>query len=420
MSTVWLMVDDTDPRLSYQGAWTPMTLNTTQADKYQHLSNGLLPNGPVFNNTLHETRSNASVSFRFNGKFLHIASLSFSEFGVSSFFLSNYSYNHFIRAKGSGFLGVYGTLDASATLNQADTEDGNPQVDCSLDGIDIGSDEVANFLNFPTVGQGPVNNVLFCVIQGSSTINGKDSKFQPGEHELQINVTNPNGTMGWFFDYITFEGMPGFVPTDGQVLQAGKPEVVSNVTDYSMLNFPPSQGWNFDTNDLSTFSGNHSNVTLTFNGTSVSMFAGLFGLNDDPYANGFYQVDSLDPVGFQVPILSSDFSNQLIWTADELNIGAHTVLVSFNVSPHSDLLLGHFYVNAGNIDSETTSTVATPTQSLSPTGISATGSQTSKKHLGVGATVGIVLGICIPMLLLIGSVILWRTSKRRSKALDQF
>ncbi|THV04099.1 hypothetical protein K435DRAFT_221247 [Dendrothele bispora CBS 962.96] len=185
-----------------------MTLNTTQAEKYQHLSNGLLPNGPVFNNTLHETRSNVSVSFRFNG---------------------------------SGFLGVYGTLDASATLNQADTEDGNPQVDCSLDGIDIGSDEVANFLNFPTVGQGPVNNMLFCVIQGSSTINGKDSKFQPGEHELQINVTNPNGTMGWFFDYITFEGMPGFVPTDGQVLQAGKPEVVSNVTDYSMLNFPPSQ-----------------------------------------------------------------------------------------------------------------------------------------------------------------------------------
>ncbi|THV03108.1 hypothetical protein K435DRAFT_792000 [Dendrothele bispora CBS 962.96] len=320
----------------------------------------------------------------------------------------------------SGFLGVYGTLDASATLNQADTEDGNPQVDCSLDGIDIGSDEVANFLSFPAVGQGPVNNLLFCVIQGSSAVNGKDSKFQPGEHELQINVTNPNGTMGWFFDYITFEGMPGFLPTNGQVLQAGKPEVVSNVTDYSMLNFPPSQGWNFDTNDLSTFSGNHSNVTLTFNGTSVSMFAGLFGLNDDPYANGFYQVDSLDPVGFQVPILSSDFSNQLIWTADELDIGAHTVLVSFNVSPHSDLLLGHFYVNAGNIDSETTSTVATPTQSLSPTGISATGSQASKKHLGVGATVGIVLGICILMLLLIGSVILWRRSKRRSKALNQF
>ncbi|THU87910.1 hypothetical protein K435DRAFT_803920 [Dendrothele bispora CBS 962.96] len=187
-----------------------------------------------------------------------------------------------------------------------------------------------------------------------------------------------------------------------------------------MLSFPPSQGWNFDTNDLSTFSGNHSNVTLTFNGTSVSMFAGLFGLNDDPYANGFYQVDSLNPVGFQVPILSSDFSNQLIWTADQLDTGAHIVLVSFNVSPHSDLLLGHFYVNAGNLDSETTSTVATPTQPSSPTDISATGSQASKKDLGVGATVGIVLGICIPMLLLIGSAILWRRSKRRSKALNQF
>ncbi|THU77664.1 hypothetical protein K435DRAFT_877552 [Dendrothele bispora CBS 962.96] len=176
MSTVWLMVDDTDSRLSYQGAWTPMTLNTTQAEKYQQLSNGLLPNGPVFDNTLHETRSNVSVSFSFNGKFLHIASLSFSEFEVGSSFL------------------ITRTI-ISSVLKKTETHRSTAH---SM----VGSDEVANFLNFPTVGQGPVNNVLFCVIQGSSTINGKDSKFQPGEHELQINVTNPNGTMGWFFDYI--------------------------------------------------------------------------------------------------------------------------------------------------------------------------------------------------------------------------
>ncbi|KAF5346564.1 hypothetical protein D9758_013458 [Tetrapyrgos nigripes] len=394
MSTVWRMVDDTDLRLSYQGDWNPLTLNATLSEQ---LSNGLLPNGPVFNRTLHEARSNVSVSFTFNGKFLCLY-------------------------ERSGFLGVYGSLDASGSFNPDDTQEGNPQVACSLDGIDIGSDEVANFLNFPAQGQGPVNNNLFCVIQGSSAINGKDSKFQPGEHVLQINVTNgQKGTMGWFFDYITFESMAEYVPVDGEVLQAGKTEVISNVTDYGMLSFPSSQGWNFDTFDLETFSGNHSNVTLTFNGTSVSLFAGLSGLLNNPFANGFYQVDNLDPVDFKVPILDSDFSNQLIWTADKLDSGPHTVLTSFNVSPHSDLQLGYFLVNAASTDpdlettSSTSSTGVNPTQSTSTTGVSPTPSST--KQLGSGAIVGIVIGTCIPILILIGAVIFWRRSRRQQRVL---
>lgn len=68
MSTVWFMVDDTDPRLNYTGSWTPLTLNATQVERSNNPVGGL-PSGPVYNNTLHEARGNVSVSFRFNGTF---------------------------------------------------------------------------------------------------------------------------------------------------------------------------------------------------------------------------------------------------------------------------------------------------------------------------------------------------------------
>ncbi|KAF5364453.1 hypothetical protein D9758_010655 [Tetrapyrgos nigripes] len=315
MSTVWCMVNDSDPRLSYQGDWSPLTLNAMVSEQ---LSNGLLPSGPVFNRTLHKARSNVSVAM--------------------------------LAHRWSGFLGVYGSIDASGSFNPDDTQEGNPQVTCSLNGIDIRSDEVENLLYFPAKGQGPVNNHLFYVIQGSLTINGKDSKFQPREHILQINVMERNDGMS----------MADYVPLDGEVLQAGK---------------------------------------------AVS---GLFGLLNDPFANGFYQVNNLNPVDFKVPILSSDFLNQLIWTADKLDSGPHTLLTVFNVSPQSDLLLGYFLVNVVNtdLDLETTSSTSisvVPTQSTTTT--SSPGSTT--KRLDAGAIVGIVFGTCIPILILIGAAIFW-------------
>ncbi|KIK61841.1 hypothetical protein GYMLUDRAFT_243015 [Collybiopsis luxurians FD-317 M1] len=58
MSTVWLMVDDADPRLSYSGHWEFISNSDSFGD---------LQTGCTFNNTLHSTSDNVSLSFRFNG-----------------------------------------------------------------------------------------------------------------------------------------------------------------------------------------------------------------------------------------------------------------------------------------------------------------------------------------------------------------
>ncbi|KAF9063460.1 hypothetical protein BDP27DRAFT_1405788 [Rhodocollybia butyracea] len=389
MSTVWFMVDDADPRFNYSaGSWTPLTLNATQLAKSNgpDAATGLLPNGPVFNNTLHETRDNASFTFRFNG---------------------------------SGFLGLYGTLDASGLLDPADIENTMPQVDCSLDGVGIGTPETGNLAANPGQNHGPANNGLFCVVQGSVTSISEDSSaFQPGlgEHVLQVAVTNFPGTMGWFFDYLTFESLPNPVVQDGDILQAGMAQVIDNVTDYSMLTFPESQGWVFDTNDFETLSGNHSNVTIEFNGTSLSMYGGLFGLNDNPFANGVYQVDKQNPVGFQVPILSSDASNQLIFTASDLDFGAHSMLVSFNISPSSQMQLDFFYINATASQLSSSSNTSSTSPGSSPSSPATALPLSSDKTKHPAVLIGAILGSIIPILLLsIGAIILWRRRSRRNR-----
>ncbi|KAE9399888.1 hypothetical protein BT96DRAFT_675606 [Gymnopus androsaceus JB14] len=65
MSTVWFMVDDTDPRIDYSGSWY---FNTTVADALGRNDYDLLSvTGPAFNSTVHTTTGNASLAFRFNG-----------------------------------------------------------------------------------------------------------------------------------------------------------------------------------------------------------------------------------------------------------------------------------------------------------------------------------------------------------------
>lgn len=179
--------------------------------------------------------------------------------------------------QGSGFLGLYGSLDASGLFDPVDVEGTlAPSVDCSLDGFGIGTPETGNLAATPSPNQFS-NNALFCVIQGSiSSISEDAGGFQPGigEHVLEIAVTNFPSTLGWFFDYLTFESVPDPVVLDGEILQAGMAQVIDNVTDYSMLTFPESQGWVFDTNDLETFSGTQSNVTIDFNGELPCQYFG--------------------------------------------------------------------------------------------------------------------------------------------------
>lgn len=61
MSTVWFMVDDTDPRLNYNGSWSPPLHSVQPAVNFW---------GTPYNNTLTGTSDNSTVSFQFNGGFL--------------------------------------------------------------------------------------------------------------------------------------------------------------------------------------------------------------------------------------------------------------------------------------------------------------------------------------------------------------
>jgi len=69
MSTFWVVVDDTDPRINYTGSWSLMTGDglVTSRDTLNSISIA----GDVFNNTVHNPASNQeetpSFTFNFNG-----------------------------------------------------------------------------------------------------------------------------------------------------------------------------------------------------------------------------------------------------------------------------------------------------------------------------------------------------------------
>lgn len=74
MSTVWFMVDDTDPRLNYSGNWTLVPSVTTNEDSFDGS-----PTGSVYNSTLHSPMGNVTATFRFNGTLLSHIYLVFSD-----------------------------------------------------------------------------------------------------------------------------------------------------------------------------------------------------------------------------------------------------------------------------------------------------------------------------------------------------
>jgi hypothetical protein len=64
MTTVSIMVDDTDPRIEYSGSWTRSSGNI-------HQRNNQSRTGAVYNNTLHSsTKNGTSFSFQFNGEWI--------------------------------------------------------------------------------------------------------------------------------------------------------------------------------------------------------------------------------------------------------------------------------------------------------------------------------------------------------------
>ncbi|KAE9397722.1 hypothetical protein BT96DRAFT_921287 [Gymnopus androsaceus JB14] len=374
MSTVWFMVDDTDPRLNYSGLWSfvPDTSNVTDYDGGPNFT------GPVYNNTLHSTTDNATISFRFNG---------------------------------SSFLGVYGTQDGAVENGQL------PDISCAVDG-----EQTWTFGDQYPTGTSP-NNMLAC--RADATFGASS----PGEHELLINVTNfPNSV--WYFDYITFESLADPV-FDGEILQAGNGELIDS-SNYSMLTF--GAGWTDTTEDSTSTSILNSEARIKFNGTSVTLYGTISSNVSNTAA---YQVDEQDPVVFQLPgdpgiglDIGPDstpltaVSKEPLFSAASLGIGEHTVLVAFNGSPSGmPLDINYFYVTS--LTAAEQASLASPSSpastSLSPASLPSSHPSSSPPSSNTGHTkviIGAFLGSVIPIILLmVLATIVWVRKNNMRKRL---
>ncbi|KAJ3813220.1 hypothetical protein F5876DRAFT_74082 [Lentinula aff. lateritia] len=291
MPTVWFMVDDTDPRLKYSGSWTAVNNTGSFTNEPGSDFDEQSKTGSVYNDTLHYTTGNVTISFRFDG---------------------------------SSYLGVYGTQDGTVFNGQL------PFINCTLDGVPTWSFNDAYPKGLAN------NNMLAC--RADSRIGGSS----PGEHELLINVTNyPNSN--WYFDYITYESLnnPAF---NGEVLQAGNAELI-DVSNYSMITF--DAGWTGTSNDTTATNIPGSKAILKFNGTSLSLYGDTSG-NVSNTAS--YQVDNEEPVGFQLPAVppgSTSLAKQLLFTTSNLSVEEHTVSVVFNGSQSAmPLEIAYFYATS--------------------------------------------------------------------------
>ncbi|KIK62795.1 hypothetical protein GYMLUDRAFT_72528 [Collybiopsis luxurians FD-317 M1] len=358
MSTVWFMVDDTDPRLSYSGSWSfiPNT-NNFSANSFDQSSR----TGPAFNSTLHSTTGNVTVSFRFNG---------------------------------SSYLGVYGTLDGTRPNGVL------PEINCLLDGgitWSFGNPSPEGLTN---------NNMLAC--RADSRIGGSS----PGEHELLINVTN-SADSAWYFDYITYESLAN--PTiDGEVLQAGNAELI-DATNYSMLTF--GAGWTLNSDDSSVTKIPGSQATVKFNGTSVSLYGDFLSNVSNTAA---YQVDDHAPVTFQLPgqIGSTISSKQVLFTASDLSVGEHTLVVAFNGSQSGmPLDVDYFYVQSLTSAQQASLSSSSSTSTSAASTSTGSASSTSSGHINSGVIAGAVLGSVIPIILVLLALTWYWRKSRRKKAL---
>ncbi|KAF9018115.1 hypothetical protein BDP27DRAFT_1378475 [Rhodocollybia butyracea] len=295
MSTVWFVVDDTDTRLSYTGSDWSFVANTgvvNDTTDNEADIDAMSTTGPAFNSTLHRMTGNGTISFQFNG---------------------------------SGFLGVYGTIDGDAGSSL-------PDIFCSLDGESM----VTFGWDLPGLDQF-ANNIIVCLSYSSIP----SPEVSPGEHELLINVTNLNSD--WYFDYITYESLVNPV-LDGEILQAGNAEQ-RNPSDYSsMLTFGP--GWVQSSNGSLATTIPGSEATMKFNGTSLSLYGTL---NGNISNTAMYTVDERNPVGFELPgpATAASLENQLLFTASNLSAGEHTVVVAFNGTTQGmPLEIGYFLVTS--------------------------------------------------------------------------
>ncbi|KAF5367958.1 hypothetical protein D9758_004354 [Tetrapyrgos nigripes] len=279
MTTVWKVVDDTDPRIVYGGEWNQSLSEFGGINAVNQAS----LSGDIYNDTLHITKANGtSLTFRFNG---------------------------------TSLLGLYGTwitFDANASSSY-------PKTRCFLDGIPI--------LGFSTVFQAgrATNHKLLC----RADPDFYKGTMSPGEHELFVNSTVDTP---FSVDYIVYEALPD-ASVDGEVLQFGNGAVQEDRDPH--LSF--SAGWGTNSNDSPSTSTPGSSVSLKFNGTGIQLYGELTGNSSNV---GTYQLDGQSPQTFQlfspgVTASSSglpQWTDQLLFNLSGLSPGEHTMVVAHNGS----------------------------------------------------------------------------------------
>lgn len=163
----WIIVDDADSSIQYSGPWFFDSKGTQDA-----VGNF----GPAYQDTLHGTTLNASLSFSFSGQ---------------SFFVS-----WGLKIQHHGDIGSQvNVFGSNNLLNSSGVLD--PTWECFIDGISIGAAPPFQF---------PENNWLFC----------SQNTLIDGPHVLTVNATVLKKQTFWL-DYIEY--LPSAsVPLDGKAI----------------------------------------------------------------------------------------------------------------------------------------------------------------------------------------------------------
>ncbi|THU76721.1 hypothetical protein K435DRAFT_878804 [Dendrothele bispora CBS 962.96] len=311
MSTVWEMVDDTDPRIIYTGDWHEGKGDDIIHEADEEPLNFLSYSGNVYNNTFHATSKNrTTVTFSFNG---------------------------------TSFLAVYGSLIPTWS-NDSDSfeQDTNPaDTRCYVDGnllmgfATIGGPFEAN--SFPQ----PMSNNLICREDIRQFPNGTS----PGQHQLVINNTITG--IPFALDYIVYETMPNVTPVNSMVIQLGN-NAVAESQDPHFLYGPGWVDTVASTKSTST-PGSYLKVNFTgqfffkdigtwltwkvfFSGTAVSLY-GVVG-HGNISNSATYQLDDNPAQAFQLsPSLASSsttFTNQQLFNLSSISAQEHMLVITHN------------------------------------------------------------------------------------------
>ncbi|THU97659.1 hypothetical protein K435DRAFT_965381 [Dendrothele bispora CBS 962.96] len=297
MSTVWEMVDDTDPRIIYAGVWHEGAGSDIIHEGIEEPLNSLSSSGNVYNNTLHVTSKNGTtVTFNFNG---------------------------------TSFLAVYGSLiptwsnhSSSQNIKLTDTQ-------CFVDGNLLYSGAITGFGTAPFEANAfpqPMSNNLIC----SGDIRIFQNGTSPGHHQLVINSTIVG--IPFALDYIVYETMPNATPANSTVIQLGN-NMVAESQDPHLVYGP---GW-VDTGD-GTKSTNipGSYLKVNFTGTAVSLY-GVVGHGNISNA-ATYQLDDNPAQTFQLlPSLASSesddslaFTDQQLFNLSSIPAQGHMLVITHN------------------------------------------------------------------------------------------